>query len=210
MSNEHKAWVNSPPGIVLVMILMLLVSGCFQGRPSTKPPIHVVPNMDKQEKYTVQSSSNYFVDKSAMRHPVDGTISRGNLREDTSYYQGKNDQGEYIKHIPTAVDMALLLRGQERFNIYCSVCHGQTGVGNGIITQRGLLPPPSFHEQRLRDKEDGYFFEVISNGKGNMSSYRHQVNVHDRWAIVSYIRALQRSQNASLADIPEAERSKLQ
>ena len=183
-------------------------SGCYRGRPSDKPPIHINPNMDKQEKYTVQSKSNFFANHSAMRPPVDGTISRGNLREDMAYYQGKDEKGEFVSS-PLTIDMQLLNRGQERFNIYCTVCHGAAGEGDGIVTQRGLLPPPSFHEERLREKNDGYFFDIITNGKGNMQPYRHQVSVPDRWAIVAYIRALQRSHHASLADLPEIERKKL-
>lgn len=98
--------------------------------------------------------------------------------------------------------MQLLQRGQERFNIYCSPCHGKTGDGKGIIVQRGMLPPPSFHEARLLQAPDGHFFDVISNGIRNMPTYRHQIPVSDRWAIVAYLRALQRSQNATINDIP--------
>ena len=98
--------------------------------------------------------------------------------------------------------MQLLKRGQERFNIYCAPCHGQTGDGQGIVVQRGYLPPPSYHQDRLRKMPDGYIFDVITNGVRNMPSYRHQVPVADRWAIVSYLRALQRSQNATINDIP--------
>lgn len=193
---------------VLIGFIAIFQSGCYRGRPSEKPPIHVNPNMDKQTKYTAQSKSNFFENHSAMRTPVDGTISRGNIREDTAYYQGKDKKGDFVTQ-PLKVDLKLLTRGQERYNIYCTVCHGETGEGDGIITQRGLLPPPSFHEERLREKKDGYFFDIITNGKGNMQSYRHQVPVPDRWAIISYIRALQKSQSASLVDLPEIERKKL-
>ena len=98
--------------------------------------------------------------------------------------------------------MQLIERGQQRFNIYCSPCHGRTGDGRGIVVQRGLLPPPSFHDDRLRKVGDGHIFDVISNGIRNMPSYRAQIPVDDRWAIVSYFRALQRSQNASINDVP--------
>ena len=202
---------NSTPFsfVILLAILLAFNPGCYRGRPSAKPPIHVNPNMDKQEKYTVQSHSNFFANKSAMRVPVVGTISRGNLQKNSAYYTGKDENGEFVHPLPLNTNIKLLHRGQERFNIYCAVCHGETGEGNGITTQRGLLPPPTFHEERLREKKDGYFFDIITNGKGNMSSYRHQVSVADRWAIVSYIRALQRSQKASLEDVPEIEQKDL-
>ena len=192
----------------LIIPIMAINSGCYRGRPSNKPPIHINPNMDKQAKFTVQSRNNFFKNNSAMREPVSGTISRGNLRRDIAYYEGKNEKGEFIS-LPLKIDMNLLSRGQDRYSIYCAVCHGESGEGNGIVTQRGLLPPPTFHDDRLREKKDGYFFDIITIGKGNMPSYSHQVPVPDRWAIVSYIRALQRSQNASLADLPEVERNKL-
>ena len=196
--------------LLLSSFLIIAISGCMRGRPSEKPPIHLNPNMDKQERYRTQSESLFFDNASAMRVPVAGTVSRGNLKEDTIYYEGKTAEGSYVHPMPVKVDMKLLKRGQERFGIYCAVCHGETGEGNGIVTKRGLLPPPSFHDDRLRKVEDGYLFNVITNGKGNMQTYRHQVNVPDRWAIVAYIRGLQRSQNASINDIPDAQRTNLQ
>ena len=206
MVNESKFRTFFVP--VFMAFCIALCAGCYRGRPSEKPPIHINPNMDKQTKYTVQSGSNFFTNNSAMREPVKGTISRGNHHEDTGYYEGKDDHGKFVS-IPVKIDTKLLDRGKERFTIYCSVCHGQTGAGNGIVTQRGLLPPPTFHDERLREKKDGYFFDIITNGKGNMPSYSHQVPVADRWAIVSYIRALQRSQNASITDFPEIEKKNI-
>jgi mono/diheme cytochrome c family protein len=98
--------------------------------------------------------------------------------------------------------MDLMQRGRERYNIFCSPCHDQTGSGQGIVIKKGFLPPPTFHQQRLREVEDGHLYEVIRNGIRNMPSYRHQISVADRWAIVAYVRAMQRSQNARLEDIP--------
>ena len=192
----------------LTAFLMILSTGCYRGRPSAKPPIHINPNMDKQTKYTVQSRSNFFANNSAMREPVKGTVSRGNLHDNIAFYEGKDENGKFVS-LPIKMNMKLLDRGQERYTIYCAVCHGQAGQGNGIVTQRGLLPPSTFHDERLRDKQDGYFFDIITNGKGNMPSYSHQVPAADRWAIVSYIRALQRSRNASLDDLPEIEKKTL-
>ena len=215
MNNQIRHFI---PGIIMgitMLFFAVFLSGCYQGRPSEKPPIHVNPNMDKQEKYTVQSESQFFADNSSMRTPVTGTVSRGNLKEDTVYFQGKTGKDKdgndlFVHPSPVTLDMKLLKRGQERYNIYCSVCHGKTGEGNGIVVQRGLLPPPTFHDDRLRTKQDGYLFDVITNGKGNMPSYKHQAGVEDRWAIVAYLRALQRSRNASSQDVPEINRNSLQ
>ncbi len=212
---------RSKPGMSATVIAILcsavMFGGCYQGRPSEKPPIHVNPNMDKQPKVTAQSASDFFDNGAAMRTPVPGTVSVGNLREDDVYYTGKDAAGTFAATSPVQYTMAVLNRGQERFNIYCAVCHGRTGEGNGIVApkpgvdpSRRILQPPSFHEQRLIEKEDGYMFDVITNGKGNMPSYRHQIRVDDRWAIVGYLRALQRSRTAQLSDIPEQQRSNVQ
>ena len=107
------------------------------------------------------------------------------------------------------VDQAFLLRGQQRFNIYCSPCHGRTGYGDGMVVQRGFKAPPSYHIDRLRNQPSGYYFDVITNGYGTMVSYASRIPVDDRWAIVAYVRALQLSQNATVEDVPEAERAKL-
>ncbi len=144
-----------------------------------------------------------------MRTPVAGTVSRGNLREDTVYYEGKDENGELVRSLPVEVNYKLLLRGQERFDIYCAVCHGPAGEGNGIVTQRGMLPPPTYHDDRMREKSDGHIFDVITNGTGNMKSYKHQVSVADRWAIVAYVRALQRSQHAGYEDLSDIEKARL-
>ena len=158
--------------------------------------------MDRQQKYLPQSESKFFVDGMTMRKPVAGTVARGELHEDNAYWRGRDDIDSVIAKIPIPVTMQLIERGQQRFNIYCSPCHGRTGDGRGIVVQRGLLPPPSFHDERLRKVGDGHIFDVISNGIRNMPSYRAQIPVDDRWAIVSYFRALQRSQNASINDVP--------
>lgn len=186
----------------IVAILLVASFGCTRGRPTENTPIHLNPNMDRQQKYLPQSESKFFVDGMTMRKPVAGTVARGELHEDNAYWRGRDDIDSVIAKIPIPVTMQLIERGQQRFNIYCSPCHGRTGDGRGIVVQRGLLPPPSFHDERLRKVGDGHIFDVISNGIRNMPSYRAQIPVDDRWAIVSYFRALQRSQNASINDVP--------
>lgn len=188
---------------VAILLIGLISIGCFRGVPSSKPPIHLNPNMDKQPKYKGQEESNFFEDGSTMRLPIEGTVARGELREDVVYYTGKDAQGNYVQRSPVPSTMATLRRGQERFDIYCSPCHGRTGYGQGMVVKRGMIPPPSFHDERTRKFPDGQIFDVVSNGVRNMPSYRHQIPVEDRWAIVAFVRALQRSQNATKSDIPQ-------
>jgi mono/diheme cytochrome c family protein len=197
-------------GLALLIITLVSLTGCYQGRPSKKPPIHVNPNMDNQPKYKAQAESKFFADGATMRIPVEGTVARGELREDVEYYTGKKANGDFVEENQRPVDMQLLKRGQERFEIYCSPCHGRVGNGQGIVVSRGMLPPPTFHSDSLRAYPDGRIFDVITNGIRNMSSYAAQIPVEDRWAIIAYVRALQRSQHATIDDVPVEKREKLQ
>lgn len=195
--------------INIILVMALVVTSCYRGKPSEDPPIHLNPNMDSQPKYEAQEESEFFENKMTMRPPVAGTVARGDLREDDAYYRGKNADGSLFARMPVDITMDLLQRGKERYNIYCSPCHDQTGSGKGIIIKKGFLPPPSMHLDRLRQSPDGHFYDVISNGIRNMPSYKHQIPVADRWAIVAYVRALQRSQNAKASDVPEEIREEL-
>jgi hypothetical protein len=186
-----------------LMMLTAIVFSCSQERPSENPPIHLNPNMDDQPKYEAMEESKFFKDKSSMRMPVAGTVARGKLNENQNYYFGKEEDGNFIKKMPVKITLPLLKRGQERYEIYCTPCHGSTGAGQGIVIKKGFLAPQSYHIDRLRDIEDGYIYDVISNGIRNMPSYGYQIPVADRWAIVAYVRALQRSQNATVKDVPE-------
>ena len=162
-----------------------------------------------------QEPNPFFEDGRAMRPPVPGTIARGFLREDTRFYEGRDASGAYVQAMPVAMTREVLERGRERYDIYCTVCHGMTGDGRGIImvgnggTGYGYVPAPDYHVDRLRDIEDGYLYDVITNGIRNMPGYATQIPVADRWAIVAYIRALQRSQNADIADWPAAEQARI-
>jgi hypothetical protein len=195
--------------VACLFILAIVIGSCYRGKPSEDPPIHLNPNMDSQPKYEALEHSDFFKNGSAMRVPVPGTVARGDLRADDIYYLGKDGSGKLVEHAPVQISMPLLRRGQSRFNIYCSPCHDRTGAGQGIVIKKGFLPPPSFHIDRLRDAPDGHIFDVITNGIRNMPAYNHQIPVADRWAIVTYVRALQRSQNAALSDIPEELRSEI-
>lgn len=189
--------------LTLLVAAVLVLSGC-RGMVSEAPPIHPNLNMDFQEKFDPQEANPFFADGRAMRVPVAGTVARGFLREDVGLYAGRTQAGGYLAEMPVPVTRELLLRGRERYDIFCAVCHGQSGNGQGIVTTGGYgyTPAPTYHDARLRDTEDGYLYDVITNGVRSMPGYAQQIPVGDRWAIVAYIRALQRSQNAERGDLP--------
>ena len=165
--------------------------------------------MHDQPKYIPLRESTFFGDERSARPIVAGTVARGQLHDDVLLYTGKSG-GKDAESFPFAVDAAVMARGQERFNIYCSPCHGRTGQGDGMVVRRGYRRPPTFHQDRLRDAPVGHFFDVITNGFGAMPDYAGQIKAEDRWAIVAYVRALQLSEHATLADVPAAERGKIQ
>jgi mono/diheme cytochrome c family protein len=165
-------------------------------------------DMHDAPSYDPLQASDFFADGRASRTPVANTVARGQLRDDDHLYQGKID-GQLATTFPMPVTADVMARGQERFNVFCSPCHGRTGTGNGLVVQRGFRAPPSYHEERLRQVPVGYLFDVMTNGFGAMSDYAAQVPVADRWAIAAYIRALQFSQRASIADVPVARRAEL-
>jgi mono/diheme cytochrome c family protein len=166
-------------------------------------------DMHDQPKYRPYRKSDFFGDGRSARPLVSGTVARGQLREDLLFASGKSGTA-FTDAFPIPVDEALLRRGQERYRIYCSPCHGLLGRGDGVIVRRGYRQPSSFHVDRLRQQPAGYFFDVISHGFGAMPDYAPQIPLKDRWAIVAYVRALQLSQNAILADVPPEERGALQ
>src|SRR5688572_27665756 len=165
-------------------------------------------DMRDQPRFEALEASDFFGDGQSARLPVAGTVARGQLQEDEAFYTGKS-QGELILEPPVEITRELLVRGQERYTIYCAPCHARTGNGNGMIVERGFRKPPPYHIDRLRDAPAGHFFDVMTNGFGAMPSYR-RIEPADRWAIVAYIRVLQLSQNAALEDVPESERGKLE
>jgi len=171
-----------------VALLSLAAFGCRQ-------------DMHDQPKYKPYRRSDFFGDERSARPRLEDTVARGELREDAAYFTGKQGTAP-VDAIPVAVTPQLMRRGQERFGIYCTPCHGQTGRGDGMVVQRGYRRPPSFHIDRLRSEKAGYFYDVITNGFGAMPDYAAQVGVADRWAIVAYLRALQLSEDARMADVP--------
>ena len=200
--NRYKQHI----GLTSLLLGALLFAGC-QEAITTNRPIHINPNMDKQERFEAQEANPFFADGRAMRMPVKATVARGFLKDDTALWTGKTESGAWSS-IPVPVTMELLERGQDRYKVFCSVCHGLSGDGKGIIMTGGygFVPAPTYHSNMLRAQPDGYLYDSLTNGVRSMAGYGSQIPVHDRWAIVAYVRALQRSQYADVSDVPENER----
>jgi len=181
--------------LVSLVLIVLVASGCRQ-------------DMHDQPKYIPMRESAFFSDTQSARPLVAGTVARGHLNDDPLLYTGKQGNTDATV-FPFPVTEQVMARGQERFNIYCSPCHGRTGLGDGMVVRRGYRRPPSFADERLLQAPVGHFFDVMTNGFGAMPDYAAQVPAADRWAIASYIRALQLSARAALADFPAAERGRL-
>lgn len=224
MNNSRSRGPMNGRSIIYGMLLTsvcLLAIGCrydMQDQPRLKP----------------YKQSDFYSDGKGMRDPPEGTVARGHLREDKALYTGKKENADPniqvetttdatgntlvssfpndIEEFPIPVNKELLDRGQQRYNIYCIVCHGPVGKGDGMVVRRGYPQPPTYHDDRLRNAPVGHFFDVITNGWGKMNGYASQVSVVDRWAIVAYIRTLQVSQNpnesASSDKTPDADNSK--
>jgi len=201
MRNSFSTMKLSKTNISVLILSGLFMLSC-RGQISEKPPVHPNQNMDFQNRFNAQETNSFFENNMAMRAPVEGTVARGHLKQDDTYYEGLDDEGNLVEEIPVEVTKDFIYRGKERYDIYCSVCHGGTGDGQGVIMtgNYGYVPAPSFHTENIRQMPDGHFYSSITNGIRNMPSYATQIKVEDRWAIVAYVRALQRSQN-----VPESE-----
>ncbi|MEM9555630.1 MAG: cytochrome c [Acidobacteriota bacterium] len=179
-------------GALLVLVAVTLLGvGCRQD-------MHDAPYYEEFEV------SEFFENGVVNQTPPEGTVARGLLKDDTHFWAGRDAFGQLVSTLPddVVVSRGLLERGQERYEIFCGVCHDSSGSGRGMIVRRGFKQPQPLYEQRLRDQPIGYFYDVITNGFGVMPSYKVQVPVEDRWAITAYIRVLQVSQGQSLDDLP--------
>ena len=181
--------------LAAALVLAVALAACRQD-------MHDAPRLDPLE------ASTFFPDGQAARPMVANTVARGQLREDEHLYQGRIN-GELADSFPMPVTADVMARGQERYNVFCTPCHGPTGHGNGMVVQRGFKAPPSYHEDRLRAAPVGYYFDVMTNGFGAMQDYAAQIPVADRWAIAAYMRALQLSQRATVNDVPADRRAEL-
>jgi mono/diheme cytochrome c family protein len=182
-------------GVLLTALCVFVFGGCRQ-------------KMSNQPRYDPLEASDFFADGMAARPRIAGTVARGDLSNDPFFDTGKIN-GQVADGFPFAVTSDVVDRGQERYNIYCSECHGRVGDGNGMIPSRGYRRPPSYHTEALRKRPTGHFFDVMTNGFGAMPAYGTMIPPRDRWAIVAYIRALQLSQNATVNDVPAEKRAQL-
>lgn len=204
---------------VLLSLVPLSWIALVRSKNSQQRRIHIIQDMDNQTRFKAQQVNTMFADRRAMRPLVPGTVARGELREDQHLNFGFDEAGEWATTFPMELDRALLERGRERFNIYCSACHGYSGFGDGIVHQRAnrlvnnitgpvngttWVQPKSLHEDAVRTQPPGQIFNTVSYGIRTMAGYAPQIPVQDRWAIVAYVKALQRSQNASPADATAA------
>ncbi|RYD72993.1 MAG: cytochrome c [Verrucomicrobiaceae bacterium] len=214
--------------IFAVVTIGVIALAGFRGEKMTHPPLEILPDMDHQPRYNPQAPSEFFADHRASRQPVAGTVPMGYTIPNSYWQIGADDQSalsSFAKHpdyyntgklgdvygdgIPVEVTERLMQRGQERFDINCAICHDQAGTGNGIIKSYGLTTIASLQDDRLRTSPDGYLFSVVTNGKNTMGAYGPQISIEDRWAIVAYLRALQKSQGVKVADLPQAKQQEL-
>lgn len=216
------------------LVLVILAMAGFRGQKSGRPPIEIFPDMDRQPKVKAQTTSSFYADGRAARPPVAGTVPMGYampLHKPVDGSEGKGDSPydrilfsegtDYLATgkmgenwgtgLPFYASPGVMARGQQRFGIYCAVCHGATGAGNGVAQKFGLSTVQSLTQERIRVMSDGEIFDTITHGKNTMMGYGDRIQVLDRWAIIAYLRALQKSQGgATLADVPPEERAKLE
>ncbi len=188
--------------LLSILSLAAILSGCA-GISTRSTQVEVWPDMKRQHKFRAQSSNSNFADGRTQHLPPDGTVAVGLLKEDAAFYQG-NTGGMYVGRGPLPFDKATFELGQKKYNVYCAPCHDRTGGGHGVVWKKlPTFAPANLHEDRIKAYPDGEYFDVISNGRRTMKGYKTQITERDRWAIVAYIRVLQR-QDGALADVPPA------
>jgi mono/diheme cytochrome c family protein len=183
-------------GVVGLALVALLALGCRQ-------------DMHDQPRYKPLRASAFFADGMASRQPVGGTVARGQLREGVRYFTGRDENEAFVTALPVALDRPLLLRGRERYDAFCAPCHGRLGDGDGMVVLRGFRRPPSLLQPRVQEQPIGYYYDVVTAGFGVMPAYAAQIPPRDRWAIAAYLRALQLSQGAPVAELTPDERARL-
>jgi mono/diheme cytochrome c family protein len=205
--------------LAFVVVLLLSVMG-YRGALSTRPPVEMWPDMDHQAKYKAQAESKFFADGRADRPIPAGAVPYGRnsqqanpdfLRADDALYAGKNADGSFIKGFPAGVEVTrdFVLRGQGRYQIYCAPCHGTLGDGNGITKSYGMVATPTYHDDRLRSMAEGEIYNTITHGKNTMLPYADKLSPDERWAVIAYMRALQRAAHATIDDVPLEQRGGL-
>jgi len=207
---------------IFLIVAVLSIFG-VRGKKSKKPPIEIFPDMDHQARFGPQGANIFFSDQRDDRLAPENTVARGNYFDqvavfssdfndsklgDTVFNQGKTSDGSFVKKVPLEITHELMELGRQKYAIFCVSCHGSAGDGNGVTKPYGILAT-SYHDDRLRGVEDGYIYDVITNGYGQMYSLKGRMTPEERWATVLYVRALQRSQNATVEDLSAAQRAKL-
>lgn len=196
--------------VLLALVAVVLSIAGIRGTISRRPPILLFDDMVDQPKYKSQSQSVFYTDGRTMRPTPAGAIPFGRPGFEPAPDAVTEDPSAYdLPRIPLKVDAALLSRGQRVYGVYCTVCHGGAGTGSGVVTQYNSAQPANYHSDRLRGVTDGYIYKVITEGKGLMGAYGPSLRPADRWAAVAYVRALQRSQNATISDVPQTQREEL-
>ncbi len=195
---------------LFVCVLGVSILG-FRGTIFTAPPIDLFPDwafpgMEVQPKHRPQAANDFFADGRSDRTPPARTVARGMLRDDDRLHLGKSTDGSFVAKLPASlnVDLGFVDRGRDRYQIFCAPCHGALGDGNGITKRYGMGATPTFHDGRLRSMPDGEIYNTITNGKNTMMSYADKLSPEDRWAVVSYVRALQRAQQGVVTDVTDA------
>ena len=226
--------LRKPPTNVIYVLIILVVASFVplallakaRFSTSSQPRVHIIQDMDNQPRYNTQAANPLFADGRAMRLPVEGTVARGHLDKDDHYYRGfeqvRGEDGQwtvnYFQSIPPqiTIDQSTMQRGRTLFAIYCAPCHGVDGQGQGPIflraqklNQGGFVQPTNLQSPDIRSRADGHIYNTIRNGIRNMPAYGSQINTQDRWAVVAYVRALQKSQNATLEDVPANQRDSI-
>ncbi len=196
--------------LVFVVVAVVSLAG-FRGCTSTRNPIELFDDMVRQPKYKAQSRSEFFADGRTDRPLPPNTVARGELQDDDHRYRGKAADGSFASGFPASLPVTheLVARGQQRYTIYCAPCHGGLGDGQGITKPYGMTATPTYHDDRLRTMPEGQIFNTITNGLNTMMSYADKLPADDRWAVIAYMRALQRSQNGREADVPASARTQL-
>lgn len=192
--------------IIFIFLIVATISIMgFRGSISLKPPLEVFPDMDRMAKYKPQAENPFFADGMADRPAVPGSIAAGSFSEDPYLTTGKIG-GHWGKGFPVRVNHELIQLGEEKFNIHCSICHGLSGDGKGITKSYGMSATPTYHSSRLRAMPEGEIFNTITHGRNTMGSYGVKLRIQERWAVIAYIRTLQRSQNSRPEDVSQDNR----
>ncbi len=192
---------SRPVAAAVLALAATALTGC-SNFPSRQPPIWVWWDMKKQDKYKPQAESVFFADGRTSRAPVEGSVAQELYRPDTAFSTGINPDGTYVARNPLPVTKETLVQGQRKYDIYCAPCHDRTGSGRGIVPTKAVWVPGNLHDERIVNFVDGELYHVIANGRRSMPGYRYQISENDRWAIVAYIRALQRAWLGTMNDVP--------